>query len=88
MSFFKNLQNHLNTIVAAVAAINTFKEIGHSQATTLTKILEIVAVSAAIGESDSNPQVKAISTTIENLVQTIFAPPATVVTPATPVMGA
>lgn len=72
-TFLSNIQGLLGLVPVIGQAVTAFKAIGHSQATAITKINEIVQVSAAVGELIPIPQVQAISAIVESIAQQVYA---------------
>ena len=97
--FLIALTSHMNLIPGIVAAAQALQAIGHSQESTVQKIVQAVEVTAAVGETVPNPLVQSISTMVESIVTQVFpiapappaapavattiAPPAALVTPFT-----
>jgi hypothetical protein len=74
MTFFQNLTAHLNLIPAIANAVQAFQAIGHSKESTLAKVLQIIEVSANLGETIPVPVVAAVSATVASIVEQIFSP--------------
>lgn len=74
MTFLQTLESHLYLIPTIISAVQAFQTIGHSKETTLQKVVQIVEVSAAVGEQATVPLVSSISATVESIVEQVFNP--------------
>jgi hypothetical protein len=81
-SFLQNLEAHLDLIPGLLNAVKGFQAIGSSKESTLSKVVQIVEQTAAIGETVPVPVVQLISGTVESIVEEIFGNAAP--TPANP----
>jgi hypothetical protein len=82
MSFWTNLESHLNLIPTVAVAIQTMQSIGQTKENAITKAAQIVAVAAQEGEQIPIPVVQAVSATILDIIELVFAQPAKPAVPA------
>ena len=89
---FSNLLKDIEAGLTAVANIGTavtaIKATGASKESTLQKVVTIVETASAAGEAVPIPQVQAVSSMVNTIVEEVFGTPAAPATAAVPLVPA